>query len=889
MRIYLILVFLSLNSLNLCAQITEDSLETFTAACIDGIDNDGDGLIDCEDPDCIENKVLACLPCFQNPMAYADSVEVFVETCTDGNNLFTDISKVIGEADFDGFYEGGNILSLGQGGSVILSFKDMLVSNSGDHSPDIGVIEVGADREGVYISLRPFDTFTRLMMQYSMASGPDSDGFYFFGDTDGGIEFFDIDRFFTREFSPERLNFDGIRLTDIPENNNCTGTSPGADIDAVCATGKILEDCLNGLDDDNNGLVDNADPYCNCGRNNDIRISSFGNICDESLVLSVDPVDNASYQWYHDGIAVQGAVLNEFMPGRIEGNIEVSVILADSCLLSEQIALEVPVSYAYVKEHICQGDSIVYNGEIFDSTGIYSFLLLTNEECDSIVEFDLEVVEYPITEINRTICRGDSVFYFGEAIKEEGQYPGMLVSSLGCDSLLVLNLSLEELLTDTLRLELCDGDSLFYRDSLILDSGEFNFQFNIPSICDSLIVLETGLLPTVIIDTSFRICAMDSLTFLDETFTEEGFYSSFSMTGDNCIQYDFDLIIDNAATADTLIGLCDGDFVILNDELFLDAGQYVQSLSTESGCDSTLFIEIVDLLSSSSQLDIGLCPGDFIELNGIIYNQAGQYSQELVNANGCDSLLEINIERLESSMSSVDLFLCEGTELAINDIVYGEPGMFQQVLKNQYGCDSIINVNIIQIDSVVQQRSYALCVGESILVSDSIISLPGVYIFDQYDQYACLERLIVQVSERVDCDQCSISAPSMNQSNKSLITVQKIEADYYKLNIELEEGEAIQKVLDAHELKQYISAYFMYLYMQTGSTKANRLSRFWTDTEDFINSEPRSDILYDDHFAEIQNIEINSIERHRLSVMRNEVHAFLLKLEDGLRYVREGF
>jgi hypothetical protein len=44
MRIYFLLVLLCLNSLNLCAQITEDSLETFTAACIDGIDNDGDGL-----------------------------------------------------------------------------------------------------------------------------------------------------------------------------------------------------------------------------------------------------------------------------------------------------------------------------------------------------------------------------------------------------------------------------------------------------------------------------------------------------------------------------------------------------------------------------------------------------------------------------------------------------------------------------------------------------------------------------------------------------------------------------------------------------------------------------------------------------------------------------
>jgi len=889
MRFYFLITVLSLNCLNLCAQITEDSLETFTAACLDGIDNDGDGLIDCEDPDCIENNVLACLPCFENSMAYADSVEVYIETCTDGNNLFTDISKVIGEADFDGFYEGGNILSLGQGGSVLLAFKDMLISNSGDYSPDIGIIEVGADREGVKIALRPFDAFTRLMMQYSRASGPDQEGFYFFGETDGGIDFFDIDSFFTREFAPERLNFDGMKLTDIPENNSCMGTSPGADIDAVCASGKIIEDCSNDIDDDNNGHIDEADLYCNCERNNDIRIRSVGNICDESLVLSVEHVNNAKYQWYHDGMEIPGAVFNEFMPGRIEGNIEVSIVKSDSCNLSEQIGLEVPISYGFLNEQICPGDSVVFNGETFDSTGVYSFLLLTNEECDSIVEFNLEVVEYPITEINRTICSGDSVFYFGETIKDEGQYPRNLISSLGCDSLVVLNLSLDELLADSIQIELCEGDSLSYRDSLIFGAGVFDFQFNIPGICDSLIVLEIDLLPTEVVDTSFRICDTDSLLFLDEIYSEEGVYTAFSSQGDNCIRYDFNLVIDKQLIADTLIGLCDGDFLILNDEIYLEAGQYIQNLSTAEGCDSTLIVDVVALSNSSAQLDYSLCPGDIIEVNGVIYNQAGQYRQELIAGNSCDSLLVINIERLEPSSSSLDLFLCEGNQLQINDIIYDQSGMYQQFLKNQFGCDSILNLNIIQIDKTVVERTYALCAGESILISDSIITMSGIYSFEKYDEYGCMESLIVEVTERSDCDQCIFPVINHDQAFKGNVTVQKIEGDYYTLNIDIDSEGVIQRVLNSNELKQYITAYLLYAYSLSETNDKIDSEFFWRELERNVLSKPDSDILFNAHYISMQRIKLNSIERHKLNLMRNDMLSCILEMTDGARFVKEGY
>lgn len=118
-------------------------------------------------------------------------------------------------------------ISLGNGGRIILEFKDNLLTTSGGSAEDLFIFEVGPRREGTFVSLRPtLNTLSRL----DPAGDIDGDGFFEVGTADGGTGGIDIDAFFSGD-----LAFDAVQLIDDPNQGPTTGTSVGADIDAVGA------------------------------------------------------------------------------------------------------------------------------------------------------------------------------------------------------------------------------------------------------------------------------------------------------------------------------------------------------------------------------------------------------------------------------------------------------------------------------------------------------------------------------------------------------------------------------------------------------------------------------------------------------------------------------
>lgn len=214
-------------SLNLLAQ------ENNAILCSDGIDNNGNGLIDCDEPACKSLKNNGCETCFGDGLSFADNVLGY--DGGDCGNDFTDPNEAIGVSDFvnspfDGF------VSLGEGGFIILEFTNNLVANSGDNNPDIWVFEVGPAVEKSTVELRPANTHTSDVLSNKGIQDSDGDGYYSFGNIQGSTSFLDIDAIVTGQ-QEGTLRFDAIKITDVKDA--CKGNTPGADIDAVCALASI--------------------------------------------------------------------------------------------------------------------------------------------------------------------------------------------------------------------------------------------------------------------------------------------------------------------------------------------------------------------------------------------------------------------------------------------------------------------------------------------------------------------------------------------------------------------------------------------------------------------------------------------------------------------------
>ncbi|MFK8054505.1 MAG: gliding motility-associated C-terminal domain-containing protein [Saprospiraceae bacterium] len=213
--------------------------ENTAAACADGIDNDGDGLIDCADGDCVALPNNGCSTCTDG-RSFADVVLSYEPGC-----FIRDPSPqgALGSADYNGSPLAlGRFCFLGDGGKLKLGFTNNLLTNSGDSDGDVFIFEIGGAVENCDISLRPEDAATVAALVSAGVPDPDGDGYYYFGFISGATTALDIDAL-VPGLAAETLLFNAIEIRDIPDRG-CAGLTPGADIDAVCALSLVLPpDC----------------------------------------------------------------------------------------------------------------------------------------------------------------------------------------------------------------------------------------------------------------------------------------------------------------------------------------------------------------------------------------------------------------------------------------------------------------------------------------------------------------------------------------------------------------------------------------------------------------------------------------------------------------------
>jgi gliding motility-associated-like protein len=360
--------------------------------CSDGIDNDGDGQIDCDDSECKQLDNNGCTTCFDDGLSFADYVIEYIQTCGDTNE-FQNPEEALGVADNPMVAGSDKYVSLGDGGMIKLGFSDNLIINSGDDAPDIWVFEVGSVVESTTIELLPADPITITSLVDAGVLDSDGDGYYEFGTIMGSTASIDIEEF-VAGFGKGVLKFNAIKITDVP-NIGCESGSPGADIDAVCALSSVSSEvCDNGIDDDLDGFIDCDDPQlagdCCCLVSNKIELGEDINTCiGDTILLAVQDVFQ-SYRW-SSGSNLPSIVVTE------SGDYAITVVAESDCELVDQINVNIQsdpvVSQAFSK---CPKIPIEIDDRVFSVPGIYTDTIkYTNQVCDTILEYvisDFEIL-----------------------------------------------------------------------------------------------------------------------------------------------------------------------------------------------------------------------------------------------------------------------------------------------------------------------------------------------------------------------------------------------------------------------------------------------------------------------------------------------------------------
>jgi gliding motility-associated-like protein len=169
-----------------------------------------------------------------------------------------------------------------------------------------------------------------------------------------------------------------------------------------------------------------------------------GSICENNLILSVEENQQFSYQWYRDGVALVGETQSSLHlenNGDVEGQYQATIISDRGCTLSKIYNLRVPPYYAPLEHSICDGEVFHIESTPYVQEGYFEQTIRASDGCDSIVQLTLHVNENTHGIWQDTICHHDTYRLHDLECTEAGIYYTHLSNQIGCDSLLEVHLA----------------------------------------------------------------------------------------------------------------------------------------------------------------------------------------------------------------------------------------------------------------------------------------------------------------------------------------------------------------------------------------------------------------------------------------------------------------
>ena len=207
----------------------------------------------------------------------------------------------------------------------------------------------------------------------------------------------------------------------------------------------------------------------------------------------------------------------------------------------------------------------------------------------------------------------------GQNYNQSGQYFAQLVNTSGCDSVVSIDLTINQPSSETVSVSACDS---YTAPNGVTWSQSGQYFVIIPNSlgCDSTITLN--------------------------------------------------LTINNSTSTSIAETAC-GSYTAPDGQTYTSSGQYTADLSTSSGCDSTVNIDLTILIGDTTSLVDSTC-NSYTAPDGSIFSTTGTYTVSVPDTNGCDSTIVIDLTVNEANASVTPDFIA-------NTITADNPGNYQWV------------------------------------------------------------------------------------------------------------------------------------------------------------------------------------------------------------------
>ena len=270
----------------------------------------------------------------------------------------------------------------------------------------------------------------------------------------------------------------------------------------------------------------------------------------------------------------------------------------------------------------------------------------------------------------------------GQTYTQSGQYQYVKPNPSGCDSLLILNLTIHHGEEVTLpAVEECD--EYIWHGTTYTQSGTYDYQTTTQWGCIRIEHLPLTIHYSDTVDTPISTC--DSYTWYGQTYTQSGVYTHNSTNSFGCDRLErlYLTISDEFRHVDTRTE-CDEYYWPRKQQWYYQNAMDSITVPGPNGCDSTFVLDLTIHYGDTIDLEpVSAC--DSYEWHGQNYTTSGIKTFLTTNEYGCDRLerLDLTIHNSENielpAATECDEFLWHGQ-------TYTQSGVIVFDTVNQYGC-----------------------------------------------------------------------------------------------------------------------------------------------------------------------------------------------------------
>ncbi len=333
--------------------------------------------------------------------------------------------------------------------------------------------------------------------------------------------------------------------------------------------------------------------------------------------------------------------------------------------------------------------------------------------CDSIVTLNLTILPESASTYEAEACDSftwiDGITYYASNNSATMKY----TNSVGCDSIVTLDLTINETVFTTDEITACD--SYTWTNGVTYTSSNYIAKDTHQTVhgCDSIVTLELTINYSQ--TSTDKILACASYTWIDGvTYTSSNNTATHTLTSskgcDSVVT--LDLTIRNSSTTTDVITAC-GSYTWINGFTYTFSNNTsVYTIVTEAGCDSVVKLDLT-ILSPDETTDVITACESYTWIDGVTYTSSTNTpTYTLTNVSGCDSIVTLDLTINKTTFGVDEITACDAYTW-IDGVEYTESNnTATHTVTNSLGCDSVvtldltINKSVSRTDVIVACNSY---------------------------------------------------------------------------------------------------------------------------------------------------------------------------------------